>query len=580
MFLLPTFCLAGSWYASPTGSGNGSIASPWSLSVALTNSLVSPGDTLYLRGGNYRGPGFVSTLTGTSGNYVTVRSYTGEWAVITDGTLGTLGIALNNSSTNAINVPISGFVTVPGVFLIDSEALYIVGVNNPTNFNLVRGWNSTTPASHTNGSPVRPFVDIINHSGSYCAFRDFEITSLDSTNRVVGTNSYLGSGLDLSASGHGNKAINLIVHNTGHPGIGFWGQGAGGELNGCIIWGTGQYDWFGYGGIPRGSGVYSQNESGLAVIKNCILFRNFTTGAKVFGETGPVRDFQFIGDVSFQNPLASLEGTSGSTSTSNVWWNGNIVMGTPSLAYVSVSNVLQHFVNNIVVGSGFSTKEQSRSFYTNNTVFLAKNVGTAGSVVAYNSTLYDYANLTNVWDYNTYYLGDGSSEYQWNFNTIDITSLNSSGGGNLKFNNDVTNSWQNWSGYDAHSTYAVNWPNNYLNVQVFPLDYDTTKQYVSVVSTSGQTNATLNLSSYGYTSGQVYTLIDAQNWPTVVATGTYTSGAINLPLNLTNVSAIPGYAPDSNALTNLHTNVQSPGLFNAFVLEKSDPNPFIRVVSP
>src|SRR5688572_1031132 len=75
------------WFASPTAgmSGTGSLANPWPLPVALNQTAnIKPGDTLYLRGGVYPGPGFVSTLAGTANSYVTVRSYPGEWAVISD----------------------------------------------------------------------------------------------------------------------------------------------------------------------------------------------------------------------------------------------------------------------------------------------------------------------------------------------------------------------------------------------------------------------------------------------------------------------------------------------------------------
>ena len=72
------------FFISPTGSsnGDGSANSPWDLRTALSHpSAVDPGDTIWLRGGTYRG-GFVSTLTGTADNPITVRAYPGEHVVI------------------------------------------------------------------------------------------------------------------------------------------------------------------------------------------------------------------------------------------------------------------------------------------------------------------------------------------------------------------------------------------------------------------------------------------------------------------------------------------------------------------
>ena len=74
------------FYASPDGSagGDGSRMRPWDLATALTGGSgrrVQPGDTVWLRGGTYRGP-FHSTLTGTAAAPIVVRQYPGERAII------------------------------------------------------------------------------------------------------------------------------------------------------------------------------------------------------------------------------------------------------------------------------------------------------------------------------------------------------------------------------------------------------------------------------------------------------------------------------------------------------------------
>jgi len=42
------------FYASPTGSGAGTLAAPMALTAAFTSSAIKPGDTLWLRGGTYQ----------------------------------------------------------------------------------------------------------------------------------------------------------------------------------------------------------------------------------------------------------------------------------------------------------------------------------------------------------------------------------------------------------------------------------------------------------------------------------------------------------------------------------------------
>src|SRR5207253_2036471 len=95
------------WYAAPNGSssGDGTRTNPWPLQVALRqNAFISPGDTLYLRGGPYIGPGFVSQLSGTSNNYITIRSCPGEWGVITDRKANVLLAQRIGTTNNSIQV--------------------------------------------------------------------------------------------------------------------------------------------------------------------------------------------------------------------------------------------------------------------------------------------------------------------------------------------------------------------------------------------------------------------------------------------------------------------------------------------
>ncbi len=78
-------------YVAPNGTsgGSGTIDSPLDLRTALGGGRVSPGDTVWVRGGTYRGD-FVNSLNGTSAARITVRAVPGERATI-DGHLIVLG---------------------------------------------------------------------------------------------------------------------------------------------------------------------------------------------------------------------------------------------------------------------------------------------------------------------------------------------------------------------------------------------------------------------------------------------------------------------------------------------------------
>jgi hypothetical protein len=73
------------WFVAPNGSsgGNGSASRPWDLKTALAGAggKVQPGDTVWLRGGTYRGS-YTSTLKGTASAPIVVRQYPNERAIL------------------------------------------------------------------------------------------------------------------------------------------------------------------------------------------------------------------------------------------------------------------------------------------------------------------------------------------------------------------------------------------------------------------------------------------------------------------------------------------------------------------
>lgn len=80
----PVASTARAFYVATSGSsaGDGSAARPWSLAAALAQpAAVQPGDTVWVRGGTYRGD-VVSNLTGTADKPIIVRQAAGERATI------------------------------------------------------------------------------------------------------------------------------------------------------------------------------------------------------------------------------------------------------------------------------------------------------------------------------------------------------------------------------------------------------------------------------------------------------------------------------------------------------------------
>ena len=80
------------FYVAPNASanGNGSFSNPWKLQTALNQpAAVHPGDTIWLRGGTYTNPPWVSHLKGTAADPIIVRQYEGERARLDGNYAGT-----------------------------------------------------------------------------------------------------------------------------------------------------------------------------------------------------------------------------------------------------------------------------------------------------------------------------------------------------------------------------------------------------------------------------------------------------------------------------------------------------------
>lgn len=134
--------------------------------------------------------------------------------------------------------------------------------------------------------------------GNYTWFWGLEITN--SLINRTGTASMRPPGLYIL--GTGIKAINLIIHETGHPGIGMQTEaGPDCEIYGGIIWGVGTFDTD-YNGSPRGSAIYAQGVSdGVSprIVRDVISMKNLHTGGKAYGEKATVfnNNFTFEGNV-------------------------------------------------------------------------------------------------------------------------------------------------------------------------------------------------------------------------------------------------------------------------------------------
>lgn len=139
------------FYVSPQGSssGAGSASNPWDLQTAFNHpSAVGPGDTVWIKGGTYRGV-FVSKLTGTAAKPIHVRASPGERPVIDVNVPG-----LKNRQIQ-INGPYAWYWNLE---VMDSDPKRVTGTAGSHPADLLRQQSSVT----VNGEHVK-LINPITH---------------------------------------------------------------------------------------------------------------------------------------------------------------------------------------------------------------------------------------------------------------------------------------------------------------------------------------------------------------------------------------------------------------------------------
>lgn len=435
----------------------------------------------------------------------------------------------------------------------------------------------TTFASSLNGTKERPIIirgfpkeratvdGHITVNGKHNWYWGFEITN-SMTERHTPSSERLG-GLELY--GEGTKVINMVLHDTGHPGIGFWRTvGDGGEIYGTLIWGTGVYDTSSeYQGVMRGSPIYAQNQVGQRLIQDNITFRNFTTAMKAYATNSWANGFTFDGNIAMQandnlglfiesqtNPIDKL------VLTNNYIYLGADKNGTGFTAGLYNSKhgeiIAQNNYIGLINGMGYSIKNWDKVTVTDNTIVAKK-----GSALRIdNDSPMSQFNI----DHNTYIVGAGrpfqDSELQkrldavWACDYVSSTQTirdyveGRSGGPSGKCPGGSVDG----SRYDRNSTITEDIPQATNRVFIRPNKYEAGRANIAVYNWRDQSSISVDLSSI-LKNGQSYTVLDAQNYyGTPVASGVYTGGEISLPMNLSQVAKLVGNV-SSTDISNTHT---------------------------
>lgn len=477
-------------------------------------------------------------------------------------------------------------VIKPGDTLWLTQGTYGRGGNYSCSFTV--SGTPTNPVTLRQVPGQRAIINGTLHTtGSNQVLWGFEIMNSACAN--TRTQSISGIGPGLSMEGHGAKAINLTIHDTGAPGL--WLPVASRhdrEIYGCVIWGCGDYEPPQY--PTRGPNVYMQNESNTVHVTDNISFKSWTEGLKSYGQdsalslTAISEAFNYQGNVLFLNNLDGIcaDSTHHAIQSLNVvsnyyFNNGESSLGgadndSIGLALDSPSTGTNHqhltFANNYFVDEAISTYSTLLNFKRWSFFTMTNNVFAEASTNAtYKYTLLMWKVwLTNVVtttvDYNTYY---GLP------NNIGV-------GGEFAHGSDTNRpSRRNWQfiqsalGWEANGVFHTNtWPKT--NAIVLRTNkYESGRANLVIYNWLTNSTVTVDISGIGLQHGQRIEVRDVQNYfGTAAVTTTYDTArpTITVPLTLTKATSLIGTQTHFRRDPNLHTS----SLFNAFVILPMDNN--------
>ncbi len=361
----------------------------------------------------------------------------------------------------------------------------------------------------------------------------------------------------------GIKAINMVIHNTGHPGIGVWTTGLGTEIYGTLIWGVGRYAQASESnyieGQTLGSGVYAQND-GTTLLEDNIAFRNFTIGLKAYGKAGGVNGFHLVGNTVFDNGLFQILG-SGDGPVSDFKLLDNMSYLTPGhrgygvWAGYEASDKRDVEIRGNYFGGGNAHGNlkilRFSDVIVEDNVFVAQSGGKfpgGGSFVWWEPGASGSVRFEN----NRYH----------SINTEASPFIRLVRNGQGQGDRYTFQQWVSTTRLDASSSYSSGRPANTIIMR--PNRYEQGRANITVYNWQGQSQVSVNISGAGLRPGDRFEIRDAQDFfGSPVVSGTYAGGSVSIPMGGGSVAPLLGTIEH---FVNAHT----PSEFGVFVLVKAE----------
>jgi hypothetical protein len=351
--------------------------------------------------------------------------------------------------------------------------------------------------------------------GADVVFRDFEVTCSHGVRETKIAGSWPADirGGSVDVRGDRISLVNLVVHDLA-GGFGFWSDGEGGEISGCLIYNNG------WNGPDRahGHGIYAQNARGTKRIADNIIFHQFAYGIHVYGsEKASLKGFEIEGNICIENGCLSRSGENspgimvggGSPAERIVIRDNTVVAGKIRLGYPWGTTSEDVVLAGNYCDQGLVLRDFRKAEVSQNTIVAHSNVvqleGAAKLLLG-----------GHRWSDNDYYVTDG----KWGECAI-VEGSKSRG---LSFEE-----FRRETGLDAKSTFIKGAPSK-LRVVVRPNPHEPGRAHIAVLNPAALAEVELDLSEVLKT-GQSYRVLSAKDfYGAPLVGGVYTGAAVRVPM--------------------------------------------------
>jgi len=350
--------------------------------------------------------------------------------------------------------------------------------------------------------------------GADAVYRDFEVTCSHPVRETKIAGSWPADirrgGVDVR--GDRVSVLNLVVHDCA-SGFGFWAEGEGGEISGCLIYNNG------WRGPDRGHGhaIYAQNARGTKRIKDNVIFHQFAYGIHVYGsEKASLKGFDIDGNIAFENGCLTRRGDNapgimvgGASPAERIALRDNVVVG----GGIRLGYPWGTTSEDVVCTGNYSENLVVRDFRTGT---IARNTIVAHSQVVQMEGARRLLLGGLRWDNNDYYVTDG----RWG-----ECSVQEEG----KTRGMTFAQWRETTGFDARSTFTKGAPAR-LRVVVRPNAHEPGRAHIAVLNPAALPEVEADLSGV-LRAGQKFRVVSAKDFfgPALVS-GRYDGQPVRLPM--------------------------------------------------